>query len=443
VRLTICIVRNVVFLIVLIVCWITVRAENLLEVYHQALSHDAIYQQAIAQRLFDKENTPIQFSQLLPHLNVTVTPSIYKSANSGLASNGIGSYSQRGYQINIVLTQTLYDAATVDSVLIVRENAKVADAIFNLKSQELILRVSNAYFAILQDEDNLRYIALNKSANAFQLKKIQQEYLAGTNTIINLQIAKSAYDFSVSDYIAAKNKLIDDQENLRVITGRKIISLEKLNDKIIFPQFDIEIACQQNWAVKAAQYANSSALINVRQQAHHYWPTINIQGMYDINFQRNTGGTGPIGSLLQPSGRSISHNRSVQVNFVWPLFSGGETLAKHAQAQQQYQVTTQQLVKTIRDTLQAVHQNYFAIKSSFNKLHADKKAIFAAKNALYGMQSQYRLGVTTLMDVLLAQEYLLNAEKQYSADRYDYEKNILLLKQAAGTLNEQDLILDV
>jgi outer membrane protein len=368
---------------------ISVNAANLLTVYQQALTSDPVFQQAVAQQLSDKENVPISFANLLPNIGVLAQPNVNKTAASGPATT-TGSYSSRGYQVNATITQTIFNFAQFANLAGAFSTSKQADATLNAAAQSLMLRVSSAYFTVLQDEDNLRYAAANKAAYAKSLDQVSQQYKVGLKTITDVYTAQAAYDSSVAYYIQIETQLANDKENLRAITGYTYPSLAKLSEKFPFisPQPAemeswVTTATKQNWSVKAAQYANNVALQNIKQQFAGHLPTLQAEGIYNITVTRNTGGTGPDGTLFAPPG-------AAQI-------------------------------------------------AGISKIKADKEAIKSTRSSYEGLEAQYRVGTATLVDVLNQQQKLLQAAQQYSADRYAYINSLLTLKQAAGTLSPEDL----
>ncbi len=437
--------RHLLFLF--FICISTTHAANLLTIYQQAISNDAIFQQAIAQRYADNENVPISLANLLPNIGVTATPSVNKFATSGPASLGVGSYSNRSLQVNATVTQTIFNFAQFANLAGANASAKKADALLNAAAQSLILRVANAYFTVLQDEDNLRYADSNKKAYAKQLDQINQQYKVGIKTITDVYTAQASYDSSIASDIAANTQLANDKENLRVITGYTYPTLAKLSQQfpLTSPQpANIEkwvtIASQQNWGIKAAQYANEVARFAIKQQFAGHLPTLNAEGIYNITSSRNTGGTGPASNLLQPAGAYQSHNRTVELNLSVPIFSGGQVVAQTRQAQYNYQVTSQQLTQTLRNTMNITRQNYLGVIAGISKIHADQEAVKSTQSSLNGMEAQYHAGVATLVDVLNQQRLLFQSQQQYAADRYAYIKNLLALKEAAGTLSPDDIM---
>jgi outer membrane protein len=435
-------------LLLIVLCSIHTYANantaNLIDVYQQALTSDPAYQQAVAQMLATGEGVPISAANLLPNVGLAVAPSIAKELSSGPATVYMGSYKSRGYTVALNITQTIFNFSQFANLAQAKATAKQANAVLNAAAQNLIIRMAKAYFQVLEDEDNLRSSKSTKTAFAKQSDQIIQQYKAGIQTTTDVATAKASYEGSVADYIAVENDLANDKENLRAITGKLYPALARLSEQfpLISPQPDniekwVNTTKLQNWAIKAAQYALDAAQQNIKQQFAGHLPILNVQGTYDVNFVRNMHTSAA--TFVNLPGTAQTHNSSITLNLVVPVFSGGQVVAQTRQAQDNYQVAVQQLEQQVRDTLNLTRQSYLGIIAGISKIQADKQAINSAKNSVEGMEAGYRAGTETLVNVLNQQQQVFIDEKQYAHDRYAYINNLLVLKQVAGTLSPEDL----
>jgi outer membrane protein len=443
--------KKTLFLSALVLSISTTHAANLVQVFGQALTNDTIYKQAVSQSLANEEGVPISLGALLPGAALTASPFVQKTLESGpvaTLSQQSGSptrFTQRGYQMQLSITQTIFDFGKLATFMGARATAKQADATLNAALQNLIVRVAQAYFQVLQDQDNLASAESSKAAYEKQLDQVNQQYKVGLKTITDVYTAEASYDSSVANVIAAKNQIAIDKENLRVITGVFYPDLSKLSEQfpLVSPQPNnmdiwVTIAQQQNWSIKAAQFAADAARQNIKKQFAGNLPSLNIQGNYTVNASRYiTSNVALAGSDSQ--GSSKSHESQLMLNLSVPLFAGGSVIAETNQAQYQYQVAQQQLEQTLRNTINQARQNYLDITAEISKIQADKRAIISARSSYEGLEEGYRIGTETLVNVLTQQQVVYQAELQYATDRYAYVNNLLALKQAAGTLSPQDL----
>ncbi len=423
-----------------------VFAADLVEVYQQALSSDTIYQQAISQELSTKEGVPISLASLLPNVAASFNPSVTRSAYAGANVaflNTPRNNTQKNYDLALNVNQTVFNYAQFANLAGALSTAKSAEATLNAALQSLMTRVASAYFAVLQDEDNLSYNQASKAAYAEQLDQVKQQYEVGLKTVTDVYTAQASYDSALASYIAAQTTLNNDRENLRVITGTYYTSLSSLKESfpLITPKPSdmdawVKIAQEQNWAVKASQYNVDAARATVHQQFGGNLPTATLQGTLDRQYDLNIN---DYRNIDQRNGPSTQTDRTVMLTFNLPIVSGGGNIAQTKQAVYNYQNAQQQLDQTTRNTLNSTRQSYLGIVAGISQISADKEAIKSSISSLQGMEESYKVGTETLVDVLNQQQKVFQAQTQYAKDRYAFVNNVLALKQAAGTLSFDDL----
>jgi len=457
--------KSLLFLSVFFGFTFNATAANLMEVYQQALCSDQIFQQAIAQRLSNKQGVPISLSALLPSAGIIANPNISRSNVSGSGAAFIGSNTERGYTVALSLTQTVFDFGKWANLQGARALSNEADATLNAAIQDLMLRVAKAYFAVLNDEDIVTYNIAAKKAYAQQLDQVTQQYKVGLKTITDVYTAKASYDSSEASYIAAVNTLQDDKENLRVITGILYPKLSRLSEK--FPYITprpsnieswVETAQRQNWSIKAAQCAAVASRQNIKQQFAGHLPTLEAEGSYAVEFSRviSSNATGssvtppsptptptpspiPISEQIFPSGPTRIKTAAASMTLNIPLVQGGFVVASTRKAQYDFKVAMAQLEQQIRNTVNNTRQSYLGILSGISKIKADKQAVKSSMSSLEGMRAAYQVGTETLVNVLDQQQKVYQAQTQYATDRYAYVNSLLALKAAAGTLSCEDL----
>lgn len=443
--------KKIILLFALLCYQITANAADLIDVFRQALISDPVFQQAIAQRLSTKEGVPINVAALLPTIYATATPSVTRTGFTGsnIAPVGPGTLSPRNttarnYTLYLTATQTIFNFSQFAAVGSAVALSKGADATLNAALQNLMIRTAAAYFAVLKDEDDVSYNEASKLAFAQQLDQVKQQYNVGLKTITEVYTAQAAYASSEASYIGAVNKLANDRENLRVITGVYYPHLSKLSDEfpLVSPQPEnievwVRTAQCQNWNIRSSQYSVVSALQNVRQQFGGHLPTVAFQGTLDRLYTNNI--VRYNNNFQHQNGPGFEIDRQVALNINVPLFSGGGVVAQTDQACYNYRLAQEKLEQAVRGTINTTRQSYNNIVAGISKVKADKVAIKSNISSVEGMEASYTVGTTTLVDVLNQRQKLFLAQTNYATDRYDFVNNILLLKQAAGTLSFCDL----
>ena len=423
-------------------------AAALLAVCKQALTNDTLYQQAISQALAAKENLPINVASLLPNIDLSANPSItrtaYAGSNVGLLAFSPRNNTARAYTLTLSATQTVFNAAQYEAVAGAASQAKGADATINAALQNLMIRASAAYFAVLEDEDKLSYSEASKAAYSEQLSQITEQFKVGLKTITDVYTARASYAAALANTIASQTRLANDRENLRVITGEYYPQLASLSENfpLITPQPAnmetwVKTAQLQNWSIKAQQYAVDTSAQQVKQQFAGHLPTVSIQGSLDRMYANNINGYPNLSN--ERNGPSTETNRAITLNVNMPIFTGGSVVAQTNQAAYNYRASQQLLEQIVRQTINTTRQSYLNLASGISQIKADKEAVKSAISALLGMEASYKVGTETLVNVLNQQQKVYQSQTDYASDRYAFVNNILNLKQAAGTLNFNDL----
>lgn len=416
-------------------------AENLIQVYQEALSCDPIFKAAQEQYLATRENVPIARSALLPNVGftasterqylaeTTVTPILGVDANSNFYN------SQNAYLLSV--SQPLFNWSSWYALRNADATVKSAEASYYYAQQDLILRVAQAYFNVLQAVDNLRYTEAQKKAVGEQLQQTKEEYNVGLIAITGVNEAQANYDSILANEIAAKVEIATAMEALRVLTTRAYPTLMGLNHELplVNPDpADISrwVACaeQQNYNLQAAIYSAEAARENIQVQAGNNYPVVNAVGGYSYLSNSNSFAFSLIRQKELTGGVSVS----------LPIYQGGLVTAKTRQASYLYQQAISNMELTHRSVIAQARDSYLNVYSGISKVKADQQAIISAESALASTKAGYSVGTRTILDVLNTQTNLYQAQLTYTQDRYAYLINTINLKEAAGTLSVRDLV---
>jgi outer membrane protein len=417
---------------------------DLLQAFSAALVSDPTYQVALAQNLVQHEAVPITMGAMLPQVSATAAPSIGRTHITGIENSPVN----KGYSFGLSVSQTIFDFGKFAALSGAKANGVAANAKLNAVTQELMMRVTRAYFAILKDEENLIYSRSAKKAFSRQYDQATQQFKVGLKTNTDVYTAEAAFDNAASDVIAAETALAVDKENLRAITGTFYPELKQLSTHfpLITPypnQMDawVETAEKQNWSIQAQRYAALAAMDSIKQQRAGNFPVVNLVGNTSYTYNALTTGAGSAATTptLVNTRRTRTNSSNVALNISLPLLAGGQTLALTNQARYQYSAALQNIELIVRTTDANTRQTFLSIIAGINKINADKQTIKSSQSALDGMNEAYLAGTETLVNVLTQQQNAFQAEKNYATDRYQYVVNLLALKQAAGTLGQQDL----
>lgn len=408
-------------------------AANLLTIYKQALANDPTFQIASAQWLSDKENISISRGALLPAFDVAANYGRYMQDMKSQSATDY--YNQGGY--SLALTQPIFNFQAWSKLAQAKATVKSSAAIYSDAAQDLIYRTATAYLAVLQAADVLHFSIAQRTAAGSLLDQTRQRFKVGLSTITDVQQAQANYDSTISAEITAKNSLDITKEQLREITGQYNGSLAKLsaNLPLLTPEPNsierwVGAAEKQNYSLLAAEYNLQAARENIKVQVGNGSPVINAVGTY------NYSNAGTSSNLVA---NQIGSTAMAGVNMSFPVFRGGSTIAQVQQAKYDYQKASAALEQTHRAVVSQTSQAFLGVISGISSVKAGKQSVISNTSALNSTKSSYSFGVKTIVDVLLAESSLYQAQKDYAVAQYAYLMQTLMLKKQAGTLGFEDL----
>ena len=213
------------------------RAADLLQIYRDALANDATYASARAARDSGLENLPQGLAQILPTINAT---GFAQSNNVDIKFREIGGVPaapesrRQGTTsgLTVTLTQPLFNWQSFQAYKEAGFKAAQAEATFGQATQDLIVRVAQAYFDVLASQDSLAFIQGQKVAIAEQLAQAKRNFEVGTATITDTHEAQARFDLATSQEIAAQSDLEIKKRTLQQIVGRFPERLEPLKPSI-------------------------------------------------------------------------------------------------------------------------------------------------------------------------------------------------------------------
>jgi outer membrane protein len=424
------------------------QAADLIQVYQQALANDAAYASARASLAAGKERIPQGRSLLLP--TIGLTGGIVKNDNEnspwnegqvGMTPSGLGivtgtSSNLRSNQYTLSLTQPLFRWANYQAY----EQSKLAQAVteaqFAQAQQDLITRVSQAYFDVLAAQDTLEFTRAQKVATTEQLASAKRNFEVGTQTITDTHEAQSIYDLVVAQEFAAANDLEVKRNALQAIIGTAPTALAPLKPGVALaaPQpavMDpwVSSAETQNYGVVASTLALETAKRDIsRNRAGHY-PTLDLVANQVHN--KISG---------QSAGSGTQTNRGIGVQWSVPIFNGFAVTSKVRESIALEDKARNDLELAKRTAAQGARQAFLGVNSGLAQVKALEAAEVSSQSALESNKLGYQVGVRINIDVLNAQKQLYSTRRDLSRARYDAIMNGLRLKSAAGSLREADLV---
>ncbi|MCK8077962.1 outer membrane channel protein TolC [Vibrio sp. 1CM2L] len=404
-------------------------ADTLAEVYDQAKQNDPQLLRSAAQRDAAFEAVTSSRSSLLPEINLTAGYNINRSDIDGRESDKLTA--------GISFSQELYKRSSWITLDTAEKTARQFDSAYAAEQQALILRTATAYFDVLRAQDNLEFVRAEKAAVARQLEQTKQRFEVGLSAITDVHDAQAQYDGVLADEVLAENDLTNSYEGLREITGQEHSNLSILDTDRFSASKSSESATalvaqaeEKNLSLLAARILQDIAKDDISLASSGHLPSLTLDGGYNYGDESNDN-----------NGSKGDYNDfNVGVNLIVPLYTGGSTTSLTKQAEYNYVAASEDLEATYRSVVKDVRAFNNNISASIGALRAYEQSVVSAQSALEATEAGFDVGTRTIVDVLDSTRRLYDANKNLSDARYNYILSVLQLRQAIGTLSEQDIV---
>ena len=323
-------------------------------------------------------------------------------------------------------------------------SAKASDqaAAANLAAQEqdLIMRVSMAYFDVLRAQELLETNLQEEEAALTSLQQTQQREAVGLVAITDVYDAQAAYDLARNTTILQQDILQARYEALEALTGQAHPEIEILRED--FPIIEVNGTLREwemqaddnNLAVAAAEFNLDASRQNLKARKSDHLPTLDLSGFYGHIV------TAPIVNQGIQIFGGATDRTSLALSLNIPIYNGGVINSRRRAAEYQLIAAKESLELTKRQLTQNIRNANRRVNTDVLVIAQRQQSITSAQSALDATELGAEVGTRNIVEVLLARENLYRALRFYADARFDYVIDTLVLKQVAGVLNPQDVI---
>jgi len=428
-------------------CTRVAHANDLEDLYHLARSRDPELTIATYQRDAAKEARPQAIAQLLPHISAggsaererqgysdaKLGPGAVPNCALDVTASGERCYATtRG--LSVTLSQTLWSTEAYNLAREASSQVNAAEATWRGAEQNLLLRLAQAYFAILAASDQLDTNRRERDAFNTLLAQAKGRMQTGVGPRSDVEQAQAFFDATEQSVIDAQDLLDDAHLALTRIVGPHRSALAPLREDLPLALPEpalvedwVAAARSSNYDVRAAAFKVEAASHDIRVQRGKALPTLALTGSSSHVWQDD---------LLGGNQRLDT----IGINLSWPLFQGGAVASAVRQSRALYREAESQLDAIQRDTERQTRAAFRGVVSGVARIAAAHRAVESGRNAVEAMRRNVEFGTGTEFDLLNAQNNYYAAQRAYAQVRYDYLTSLLTLKQQAGRLTEPDLM---
>jgi outer membrane protein len=444
------------------------QAADLIRLYQDAAFSDPVLTAARFNYQASKELYWQGLSLLLPQANATPGGTRYYQHGVGatVVQAGPGNsrvFDQKNY--TVTLTQPVFNLGALEAFKQGDLNTKIADMNFYQAQQDLILRVSQAYFDALTSQDNVELYRNKKALIKQQLDAAQAKFDAGLATIVDVNTAQASYDLANSQEIAAQADLVVKRGVLEQIVGHPVGPLKPLvkdakidgvlkdpraiskdaKGNVIAESVNPQLPPGQtlndwinqteaaNFKVLAGQLSVSLAKSTYRGSQALNYPSINLVGTSGYNTSNGTPNS------YQPAQTNV-YNNTIGLQMTIPLVAGGynnSVIRQNAALVDAAKANYDNARRTAAQNTRAAFTGFYGGLASVKAYEAAERS---SQSALDSSKLGFQVGTLINIDVLIALDTLFTTRSQLQQARYSAILNAIRLKSSASTLSDEDLL---
>ena len=390
------------------------------------------------QRAVD-ENVPIARAAGLPSLggNASYTELLKSSANNG----GIGP--DRVVDLSVTATVPVYSGGAVrNSVSAAQTRVRAGQSDLRGVETGVFAQTTAAYMDVIRDEAIVGLNRNNVQVLEVNLTATRDRYEIGDLTRTDVAQSEARLAQARSDLRAAEANLASSRESYIRLVGKPAISLQPpppLPGMPATPEDAVASALDRNPDLLAARERSKAAGFDSRAAGAGRLPKVSLFVTGDRTDYLGSYNQSPFNPLITT--RPLTAQAGVRATI--PLFQGGLPAAQQRQAQARENASLETEIGTEREVIATVRTYYQQWKAAQAIIVSSQAAVDAASLGLEGVRAENSVGNRTILDILNAEQELLNAQTVLvRARRNAYVAGFNLIA-AMGRATALDLGLDV
>ncbi len=410
-------------------------ASGLIDIYYLAQKHDAALSQAKYQYEAQQQATIIARSPLLPQ--------VMAEGTYGINDSSINRGDVTSRNIVISVRQSLYKPESWARYDQAQYQLQRSSYVMKIAEQNLILRATEAYFSLLLAQEEVALMQAQEKANQTQWQRAKASAEVGLASKTETLQARSSYDLSRADSIAAQNNLDVAYDELRRLTGQSLMDIKKVALDVVLPmsqplasqptmpQQESKAKANNLTVLKLAKAAKVSSQEIVVQQSGH-WFEVGLQAKYsDIAY-----------SNYNPTATGLFNDKSdfyVGAYISIPIYSGGMVSARVAEARANFSAANEGLRNAREQASLDARVQVRNIARGIALVKALREAVKSSDAFLEAAEEGHKVGLESLLEVLSARANKFKARRDLTAALHKVILASLKLEVATGDLTVEDL----
>ena len=381
------------------------------------------------------ELVPQARSGYMPSLSASGTVSRTHTEQSGGLLGEEETYSTMK-SADLQLVQPLYRGGrTMASIRQARNLVRAQRALLASAEQTVLLDAAVSYLNVVQFEAVVGLTQNNENVLNRQLEASQDRFRVGEITRTDVSQSESRQAGARASRIQAEGQLRAGQDEFERVVGLMPGEVEHPELGFVLPQTmqeAIDLALQNNPQLNTARYVEAAARDGARVTLGQLLPTLNLVG----TLGRTWGSASSVGY-------DDIERKSVSAQLSVPLYQSGAVQSSYRQAKEVVSQRLSEVESTTNSVRQSVISAWESLVSAQASIQALEAQVDASSLALEGVRQEAQVGSRTTLDILDAEQELLNAQVQLVEARRDEAVARFNILALIGRLTVQDLGLPV
>jgi outer membrane protein len=348
--------------------------------------------------------------------------------SAGGALSSADTSNPRGYQVGAV--QPIFRGFRTKNAVSAAE-ATVRAGWEALRSTEssVLLEAVTAYLDVVRDQAILTLRENNVTVLTRDLKATKDRFSVGEVTRTDVAQAEARRAGAVGALDLARANLKTSRATYERVIGHPPSGLVEPRPSPQVPKTlaaATEIAARESPGVVAALYREQAARFNIEIIRGELLPTVTLEADYSRRFD-------PSDNIGEVETSSVTGRVTV------PFYTGGEVQARVRQAKHTHVQRLQEIEQARTEVQAQVVTAWSQLQAAGAAVESDLASVAANRIALAGVREEERVGQRTLLDVLNAEQELLNSEVTLATDRRNLVVASYTVLSTIGRLNAQEL----
>lgn len=382
--------------------------------------------------------TDEQVSQAISHWR----PSVDANANAGRTWQeipgfdifGTGNFASETHGAGVQLTQPLFRGfQTIEQTEAAEKQVLAGRSKLQHDEQQLFADTATAFFDCIRDQDIVSDDRDNENVLRQKLTETRVRTEHGDLTQTDVRQAEARLARANVERVQAENTLAKDRTNYQRLVGHMPGTLVADNFTLALPNtLDQAVGeAGKNPDVTQAKFNVEEARAEVKQSEGALLPEINLVASSNRDWGQSSTVPGQ------------ETNSQILVQATIPLYRSGSDYSKTRAAEQTLTQRTMDYEDTQHKSTEATTDAWQALLAANASLDADATEVSADKEAYEGVKVENQVGTRTMLDVLNAEQELLDAKINYARALHDRNLAMVEIKSSVGELTADRLKLPV